>query len=255
MCWTGGLAFFGVTLAQQRADVVNVSEVVLRTNAIRSPLPSYPPASLAKKIGGVVVVSIITDSEGAPTSVTVLEAPDEAIAAIVPQTVRTWTFAPALVGAQMTKRGFMGKLTFYFQASDRGGRVLNPQDMPGGPVMPSHRGPSGAPTGPPPSRPVVSDAASIDTAWTEIGEPELKKLQLAERPIVLDIRPRSDFSRGHRTGAVNIPADELAVRAGIELDKARPVVVDCSREETRTCQRAAATLKAGTFNRILIFLP
>jgi TonB family protein len=248
------LAFLGVALAQQRADVVNVSEVVLRTNAIRSPLPSYPPGSLAKKIGGVVVVSIVTDSEGAPTSVTVLEAPDEAIASIVPEALKTWTFAPALVGAQMAKRGLMGKLTFYFQVSN--GRVLNPQDMPGGPVMPSHEGPSSAPTVPPPSRPAVSHAGSIDgTTWTEIGEPELNKLQLAERPIVLDIRPRSDFSRGHRTGAVNIPADELAVRAGIELDKVRPVVVDCSREETRMCQRAAATLKAAKFSRILIFLP
>jgi rhodanese-related sulfurtransferase len=73
---------------------------------------------------------------------------------------------------------------------------------------------------------------------------------------VLDVREREDFKRGHRAGAVNIPRDELAIRAYIELERARPVVIDCSQAETRECRQAANLLLWGPkVARVLIFLP
>lgn len=58
--------------------------------------------------------------------------------------------------------------------------------------------------------------------------------QLAERiaagspPVVLDVRSREEFARGHIPGAVNIPHDELAGRlAEIPGDPSQEIVVHC----------------------------
>jgi rhodanese-related sulfurtransferase len=89
----------------------------------------------------------------------------------------------------------------------------------------------------------------------EIGEAELATLANA-RPIMLDVRERADFRRGHRAGAVNIPADELNVRGWIEIDRSRPVVIDCSQTETPRCQIAARRLIGGPKPaEVLIYLP
>jgi rhodanese-related sulfurtransferase len=90
----------------------------------------------------------------------------------------------------------------------------------------------------------------------EIGEAEFKSLLASSRPTVLDIRERDDFRRAHHAGAVNIPRDEISIRAYIELDRLRPVVIDCSRAETRDCHSVARTLLRGVkLSQVVIFLP
>jgi hypothetical protein len=63
----------------------------------------------------------------------------------------------------------------------------------------------------------------------------MQKLAEAVRPIVPDIGARDAFKRGHWPGAVNIPVDELPVRAGIELAGSKRGRV-CQRTEPQ-CRR------------------
>lgn len=45
---------------------------------------------------------------------------------------------------------------------------------------------------------------------------------------VLDVRERKDFDEDHLSGAVNIPADELQMRAAHELSRKVPLLLYCS---------------------------
>ena len=47
------------------------------------------------------------------------------------------------------------------------------------------------------------------------------------RAIVVDARPREEFAKSHIKGSLNIPDDELAVRAGIEIPEDRPLALYC----------------------------
>ena len=254
-----------VTGAAQRvhtqAGTIAFQEVVLRRSAVTAPMPAYPAVLVARGTSGVAVVSVVTDVEGRVVQVRTLETPDPAIGAAVEAAVRQWTFTPAQVVGRGERYGVRGKLTFYFRIANGRGRVVNPQDMPGGPQLPPGPPPSGAPgvrpSGPPSTlsgaAPVVADHGS--NADIEIGESGLQELQRS-RPVLLDIQERDEFARGHRDAAVNIPRDELLTRAGIELDVSRPVVIDCARLETRRCHEAARTLlQAGKFARVFVLLP
>jgi hypothetical protein len=53
-------------------------------------------------------------------------------------------------------------------------------------------------------------------------------IALHQQAIILDVRDRKDFSEGHISGALNIPADELHVRALHELSKKTPVLLYCN---------------------------
>jgi rhodanese-related sulfurtransferase len=73
---------------------------------------------------------------------------------------------------------------------------------------------------------------------------------------ILDVRERDDFKRQHRPGAVNIPENELSIRAYIEVDRQRPVVIDCTYTETRVCQNAANRLLRGPkIAKVFILIP
>jgi TonB family protein len=245
-------------------DTIAFSEMIARASAVRTSLPAYPRESAAGRVSGVAVASFATDATGRVTSVTILEAPDAAIGAAVETAVREWTFKPTQVSGRDEQYGLRSKLTFYFRLANGRGSVANPQDLPGGPKLPSGPPPSAAPgvrggvLPPPPGgrpatvggRPTVVNHA--DDPSVEIGTEGLGRL---ERPMMLDIRERAEFARGRQDGAVNIPRDEVVTRAGIELDRARPIVIDCSRLETRRCHDAARVLRANGFGRVFVYLP
>jgi TonB family protein len=241
-------------------NTISFGEMVLRTMATAQPAPEYPAASIARKSTGVAVAAIATGTDGRVTTVTLLQAPDDDIAASVRTALRQWVFKPATVIGRPGAYGLQGRVTFYFRLVAGRGRVLNPHDIPGGPALPPGPPPSGGParrggSGAPPPPPVVrGDHLSI--VDLEIGEAELTKLQASARPTLLDIREREEFAAGHRTGAVNIPREELVARAGIEIDKGRTVVIDCSATETSRCRFAADILLKGLkFTRVLVLLP
>lgn len=66
-----------------------------------------------------------------------------------------------------------------------------------------------------------------EDSYQHISETDFAKISVTTRHVILDVRNRQSFSKGHRPGAVNIPHDELGVRARIEIPHDRLVVMDC----------------------------
>jgi rhodanese-related sulfurtransferase len=65
---------------------------------------------------------------------------------------------------------------------------------------------------------------------------------------IVDVREREEFAVAHRSAAVNIPLDELDVRAAYELDRNRIVAVDCSNITALTCGVVATNLSKAGFS-------
>lgn len=144
-------------------------------------------------------------------------------------------------------------MTFYFQIRNGKGMVLNPDQMPGN---------EGIFT-PPPTRPVaVNGAAPVVRTMghdavgvEEIDEDALRHLLEDESTILIDVRDRESFAASARPRAVNIPRDELLVRAGAELSRSAQIVIDCSQESTIGCRHGASYLRQRGFEKVSIFLP
>jgi hypothetical protein len=243
-----------------------MAESGIRRVATHKLIPLYPAASIAKGTSGVSVASIVSGLEGTVTSVAILEAPDEAIADAVRAALLSWKIPPVTIGGadRIESMGVRGKVTFYFRITGGRGRVFHPEDMPGGPkpdpasgppaASPGGRPSSGQPGAPGAARPAAIVSLEGD-ADSEIGEAAFTAMA-ASKPILLDIRERDDFRREHRPGAVNIPRNELAIRAYIELEPTRPVVIDCTFTETSTCHSAARLLRRGPkLSKVLILFP
>ena len=229
-----------------QAPTLKATEIGLRRAALTSMTPSYPASSVKAGVSGIAVAAVVTSTAagGAP-SVEVLEAPDQAIADAVRGAVGQWAF-PVL------QWPMQGKVTFYFRIEQGKGRVLNPQDMPGGPTIKPR--PTYTPENPPsvvkPSGGGARVLTEADT--TPITFDELKKLTGANRPLLLDVGERASFKRGHLEGAINIPHDELEVRGRIELRGRGRIVIDCTQEETFNCLFADHVLKTDGFKDVAI---
>ena len=107
---------------------VKVMESTLWLTATTLLLPSYPVESLERGIGGVVVASVLVTDTGEVDSVSILEAPDEAIETEVLNTLESWKFRP--IQRRSTpgqNEAMVGKLTFYFVPE--GGVVRGSQDI------------------------------------------------------------------------------------------------------------------------------
>jgi hypothetical protein len=246
--------------ASDQANVVRFAESGIRRAATSKPLPRYPPASLAAKRIGVAVAAVVSDPSGRMASVTILESPDEAIGAAVRDALVQWVVPAVTVSGRTEPFGVRGKITFYFRIVNGEGRVFHPEELPGGPKP---EPPGGPPAGPPGASPAGRQAGppamTADHAVSsdiEIGDVEFARLQATAKPVVLDIRERDEFARGHRDGAINIPRDELPIRAYIELDRDRTVVIDCARTDTAACRNAATALRRGPkISRVFVLLP
>jgi rhodanese-related sulfurtransferase len=70
----------------------------------------------------------------------------------------------------------------------------------------------------------------------------------------LDVRPSELFRAGHRSGARNIPLNELGARCRFELDAATPIVVDCLPLSGVQCRGAAWTLVDMGFSGVSILI-
>jgi len=77
----------------------------------------------------------------------------------------------------------------------------------------------------------------------EIRTSEFRRRPLSQGATILDIRDRRRFADGHWPGAINIPADELVVRAAIELRGSGVVALDCRELASTTCRPTARMLK------------
>ena len=86
---------------------------------------------------------------------------------------------------------------------------------------------------------------------TDLLDPlELKALLVARRNQlkIVDLRSRARFQKAHLASAMNIPGDELEVRAADELSKSdRIVLVDCACDGTKQASfiRRTALINSG----------
>lgn len=132
--------------------------------------------------------------------------------------------------------------------------------MPGGPPPPTRRSPPRTPdaargTAPlPPSGPPAVNPGGHGANLETITVDRFKQDSPAEQTTVLDVGERDAFRRGHWPGAVNIPADELPVRGGIELPRSRDVAIDCTREGLWKCRAAGSMLEEHGFTRIVLIV-
>jgi rhodanese-related sulfurtransferase len=246
---SGWIALSALALAVMapQARTILASEGGLRQMALTSVTPSYPASSVKAGVSGVAVAAVVTSTtKGGAPAVEILEAPDQAIGDAVREALGKWTFPVWTYPME-------GKLTFYFRVEQGKGRVLNPQDMPGGPVIKPR--PTYTPENPPPvSKSSLGSNVPLlrEESTTPITFDELQKLTSANRPTILDVGDRASFKRGHLDGAINIPYDELSVRAGIELRGRGRIVIDCTQEQTRSCVFADHALKEAGFKDVAI---
>ena len=88
-----------------------------------------------------------------------------------------------------------------------------------------------------------------------IPDEEFRQLSINARVQVLDVRNRAEYGEGHRSGAVNIPFDELETRALLGLSVTAPLFVDCSVGSMLTCRNAALFLTLLQFPQVLMIAP
>ena len=93
--------------------------------------------------------------------------------------------------------------------------------------------------------------------WTEqnkagksVGTHEATRMINKESAVILDIRPKKEFSTGHITNAIHIPVIELDKRM-TELDKhkQKPIIVVCNLGQT--AGSASKKLKAAGFENVV----
>lgn len=245
LCWRAGVG------RESTQDTLSTSETGLRRMASYAPKPGYPSASIEKKKSGVAVAAVLTGVDGSVETVVVLEAPDDLIGSAVREAVMQWKFTPSrLGGPDGPKTRTYSKLTFYFRITNGNGQVLNPEEMPGA-RRPTSSGPSNVNVKPGANPPTVS--MSPKDSVPVIDKVELDRMLSKGSSTLLDIRERDAFRLGHREGAVNLPTDELSVRAPIELPTTQAVIIDCSQAQEGMCRIAGQILQKQGFSRVTIF--
>jgi TonB family protein len=188
------------------------------------PKPAYPSDLQAKKVTGVAVAGVVVSAGGRMTTVVVLQAPDPLMGDAVKNALAQWQRKPGIPD----NTAWSSKLTFYFQVRNGVGVVLNPEEMPGGPKPWTPAPAAGGPIEP---RVVELEAAR----GPAVNAAALQRQMAAGTAVLVDVRGRDSFRRGHQPGALNIPMDELQVRGPIELPTAKTVVVDCGQAEEHLC--------------------
>lgn len=98
---------------QRDGDVVSVSPRILREQAVTSPMPRYPAASLKAGITGAAVAEVRVALDGKVIGVRVVEAPDRHIGEAVEGALLKWRFGTTR--ASKTVRELRTRFTFYFR--------------------------------------------------------------------------------------------------------------------------------------------
>jgi TonB family protein len=200
----------------------------LRKLATTSPAPAYPPASLAKKVAGVVVAAVLFDAKGATEVVDILQSPDAETGRAVRDAVMQWKFGPP-----MSLPG-QGLLFFYFHMNGPNGVVLSPAEM-------------RAVTNPGAKNVKREDEPPVK----HLTDTDFRALSAKSNPLLLDIRDRETFGEGHEKSAVSIPMEELLSRGPAELPVSRHVVIDC-RDPLDFCAIAVHLLASSGFGQVSI---
>lgn len=99
-------------------------------------------------------------------------------------------------------------------------------------------------------------AAALDNSQQirELSADQMLNMASSVQAQIVDVRSRDQFRRSHRTGARNIPLEELDGRAPVELDSGTPIIVDCLQPGATACRSAAWRLIDGGFTDVSILI-
>ncbi len=202
--------------------LTTTSQAAIEALASHKPFPDYPARSVENGSAGVAVASILIGADGRMERVDVLEAPDADIGKAMLDALGRWALPPHL-NTDHPRGPFKVSATmvFYFLIEAGEARVMS------GPAMAEARG---------------ADHSSAGKL-RRIGEAEFDALLESGDAVVIDPREREFYALGHRDGTINIPVDELPLRAIVELPAARVVVIDCYRGSESMCEMAGRLLR------------
>ena len=214
---------------------VGVSPSRLLDMAVSRVMPEYPSASLAKGVEGVVVSQVFV-ANGRIQRVDLLQAPNEEIGVRVREALMKWVFKNDLRAPDGAPAMVRSKVMIYFGIRNGKGIVRTSAEMI---VARETEGKPIAGTGP-------------SAPYPTIYEPDWLRLQKQGpvKAVLLDVRDRDSFRKGHLNGALNIPENELSVRAPAELSKTTPLVVDCPTSSGDLCSYAAPILQRLGFTKV-----
>ncbi len=88
----------------------------------------------------------------------------------------------------------------------------------------------------------------------EINSQRAQELISTTSAQMLDVRSRTLHKRDNVGRGINIPAEEIAVRAPIELNRAVPVLVDCRPEGAGACRSTGWSLLDLGFREVFVVL-
>jgi rhodanese-related sulfurtransferase len=98
------------------------------------------------------------------------------------------------------------------------------------------------------------EGIQTDGIYEYINEASIQRaVKSGGRVVVIDVRDRADYATGHLTGAKNIPADELEVRAANELNPADLIVTYSGANDDTKAKSALRILKDQNYNRVVLF--
>ncbi len=161
---------------------------------------------------GVAVCSLMIDRHGRVTDVTVLQAPHPALVDTLAQAFHAWAFSPSTVRGKPVP--LTGKVVRYLVREGGASRFLAPEEI----------------------TPEVQARVFPSEKLTE--------------PLLIDVRERSLFARVATPGSVNIPLDELQVRAPVELSPRRGLAIECTRVSKQNCRVARGYLLDEGFDDV-----
>jgi rhodanese-related sulfurtransferase len=98
------------------------------------------------------------------------------------------------------------------------------------------------------------EGIQTDGVYEYINEASIQRaVKSGGRVVVIDVRDRAAYATGHLTGAKNIPADELEVRAANELNPADLIVAYSGHNDDTKAKSALRILKDQNYNRVVLF--
>jgi len=104
---------------------VQLSPMIVRQSAVASPMPQYPTSSIQSHHQGVAVAEIQISVSGTPSNVSILQAPDEAIANSLATALGAWRFRKYVGDPKVLQ--LRTRLIFYFTLENNVPNVIDAQ--------------------------------------------------------------------------------------------------------------------------------
>lgn len=178
-----------------------VAEVVRR-----SPTPEFPDDAGKDLSATVFYADLFLNIDGRVESVRIPANVDTRVARAVQTTVRTWQFPAAALSDGQPVRA---TTSVRFEID-------------------------------PTARRVMKGYPSDDRPQPTVTRLAFGQFSVTPSILLIDTRDRLAFRRGHRTGALNMPADELSYRIVDEVSANVTVALDCAVVPQAACEAAAA---------------